>query len=122
MEAIRIQLTGMWVALMLSYLLGDVLRLFVGDFKVGEIGGKPITQAMGLAIAAVMVIPVVMVVVTLIMANPAVRWVNIIVAVFFFIFNIIGLPTYHGAYDKFLSGVGLVFNGVTIWLAWNWAG
>ena len=122
METIRIQLTGLWVALMLSYLLGDVLRIFIGDFKPGEIGGKPITQGMGLAIAAVMVIPAVMIVLTLTMANPAVRWVNIIVAVFFFVFNIIGLPTYPGAYDKFLCVVGLVFNVVTVWAAWNWVG
>ena len=55
-------------------------------------------------------------------ANLAVRWANILVAVFFFIFNIIGLPTYHGDYDKFLCLVGLVFNGATVWAAWNWAG
>jgi hypothetical protein len=122
MEAIRIQLSGMWVALMLSFLLGDVLRIFIGDFKTGEIGGKPITQVMGLAIAAVMVIPVVMIVLTLMMTNPAIRWVNIIVAVFFFVFNIIGLPTYAGVYDKFLIVIGLMFNVMTIWVAWNWAG
>jgi hypothetical protein len=75
-----------------------------------------------LAIAAVMVIPVVMIVLTLMMANPALRWVNIIAAVFFFVFNIIGLPTYAGAYDKFLIVVGLVFNVMTIWVAWNWVG
>ena len=29
----RILLSGLWVALMLTYLLGDVLRIFSGDFK-----------------------------------------------------------------------------------------
>jgi len=47
MEAVRIQLAGLWVALMLIYLLGDVLRIFSGDFNSGEIGGQPITQVMG---------------------------------------------------------------------------
>jgi hypothetical protein len=46
--------------------------------------------------------------------------VNIIAAAFLFIFNIIGLPTYPSAYDKFLIGVGLVFNALTIWYAWGW--
>ena len=33
MEDVQIRLSGLWVALMLTYLLGDVLRIFAGDFK-----------------------------------------------------------------------------------------
>jgi len=66
------------------------------------------------------VIPIVMVVLTLILGYPVNRWANIIVAVFFFLFNLVGLPTYPSAYDKFLIAVSLVFNGMTIWYAWNW--
>jgi len=33
----RIILSGLWVALMLTYLLGDVLRIFAGDFEPGKI-------------------------------------------------------------------------------------
>jgi hypothetical protein len=32
----RIILSGLWVATMFTYLLGDVLRIFSGDFKSGE--------------------------------------------------------------------------------------
>jgi hypothetical protein len=39
MEDVQIRLSALWVALMLTYLLGDVLRIFSGDFKPGEIGG-----------------------------------------------------------------------------------
>jgi len=31
------------------------------------------------------------------------------------------LPTYPSLYDKFLLVVSMVFNGVTIWYAWNWS-
>ena len=119
-EAVKIQLSGLWVALMLTYLLGDVLRIFSGDFKAGEIGGKRVGQLMWLGIAMLMVIPAVMVVLSLTLDNPVNRWANIVVAVVFFAFNLIGLPTYPSAYDKFLIVVGLVFNAVTVWLAWNW--
>jgi len=116
----RIILSGLWVALMLTYLLGDVLRIFSGDFKAGEIGGKPITQGMWLGIAMLMVIPIVMVFLTLTLDYPVNRWANIILAGFFFVFNLIGLPTYPSAYDKFLIIVGLSFNVVTVWYAWHW--
>lgn len=120
MEDVKITLSGLWIALMLTYLLGDVLRIFSGDFKAGEIGGIQISQKMYLGMAILMVIPIVMVFLSLTLKYPLNRWANIILAIFFFIFNIIGLPTYPGAYDKFLIIVGLGFNVLTVWYAWKW--
>ena len=119
---VRIILSATWVCLMLTYLLGDVLRIYSGDFKAGEMGGKPftMTQGMWLGISVLMLIPILMVVLSLMLPYSINRWANIIVAVFFFIFNLIGLPTYPSAYDKFLIVVGLLFNLLTVWTAWNW--
>lgn len=120
MEDVQIKLSAIWVALMLTYLLGDVLRIFSGDFKAGEIGGMQVSQRMYLGMAILMVIPVVMVVLSLTLKHPVNRWANIAVAIFFFGFNLIGLPTYPSAYDKFLIVVGLAFNVLTVWYAWTW--
>src|SRR5688572_13422356 len=106
--------------LMLTYLLGDVLRIFSGDFKAGEIGGVQVTQAMWLGIAVLMLIPIVMIFLSLTLSYPVNRWANIIVAVGWFLFNLVGLPTYPSAYDKLLIVVGLVFNVLTVWYARNW--
>ena len=116
----RIILSGLWVALMLTYLLGDVLRIFSGDFKAGEILGMQPTQAIWFAAAILMLIPIVMVVLTLTLKYPAIRWVSIVAAIILFGFNLMGLPTYPSAYDKFLIIVGLVFNILTVWYAWKW--
>ena len=40
----RIILSGLWVATMLTYLLGDVLRIFAGDFEAGKIMGTQPSQ------------------------------------------------------------------------------
>jgi hypothetical protein len=119
MEDVQIKLSALWVALMLTYLLGDVLRIFSGDFKSGEIGGIRISQTTYLGIAILKVIPIVMVFLSLTLNYPANRWANIIVAILFFGFNLIGLPTYPSAYDKFLIIVGLAFNVLTVWYAWK---
>ena len=118
----RIILSAAWGALMLTYLLGDVFRIFSGDFHAGEMAGKPfqMTQGMWLGLAVLMVIPIVMIMLSLLLPQAVNRWASIIVAVFFFLFNLVGLPTYPSAYDKFLIVVGLVFNVVTVWTAWNW--
>lgn len=120
MDVVRIQLSGLWVALMLTYLLGDVLRIFAGDFKPGEIQGQRITQAMMLGIAVLMLIPILMVFLSLTVDQSIIRWVNIIAAAGFFLFNVVGLPTYPSAFDKFLIAVGLVFNVLTVLYAWQW--
>ncbi len=120
MVDVKIILSGLWVALMLIYLLGDMLRIYAGDFKAREIGGMQITQKMWLGIAILMVIPVIMVFLSLVLPQPVNRWANIIVAIFFFVFNLIGLPTYPSAYDKYLIIVGLVFNVLTVGFAWRW--
>ena len=115
----RIILSDLWVALMLIYLLGDVLRICSGD--VARTGGTlHFSQGVWLGIAVMMLIPILMVVLSLVLPQPVNRWVNIIAAALFFLFNLVGLPTYPSAYDKFLIIVGLVFNVVTVWTSWNW--
>ena len=117
---VRIKLSALWVTLMLTYLLGDVLRIFSGDFVAGEMGGIKITQEIYLVAAIILVIPVAMIFLSLTLKYKANRWTNIILAIFFFVFNLAGLPTYPSAYDKFLIVVGLVFNGLTVLYAWKW--
>jgi hypothetical protein len=120
MQEPKITLAIIWVAVMLTYLLGDVIRIFSGDVIPGEIQGAKFTQWMGLAIAGLMVIPILMVVLSLFLPDNINRWANIIVAGFWFLFNLVGLPTYPGHYDKFLLAVSMAFNLVTIWYAWKW--
>ena len=120
MDETRIRLSAIWVALMLTYLLGDVLRIFSGDFKPGEIGGQEIPQGMYLGLAALMVIPIVMVYLSLTLKQPVDRWTNVVIAILLFAFNLVGLPTYPSSYDKFLIVVGLAFNALTVWTAWRW--
>ena len=122
MEDVRIILSASWIALMLTYLLGDVLRIYAGDFKPGEIGGRPITQNLLLGVAILFTVPILMVFLSLTLSYPVDRWTNIVAAIVFFAFNLIGLPTYPSNYDRFLIIVGLGFNALTIWYAWQWQG
>jgi hypothetical protein len=122
MEDVKIILSALWIATMLIYQQGDVMRLYTGDFKAGEseFGGFTMTQGFWLAMNILFSIPVVMIIVSLILENPVNRWANIIVAAFFCLFNLVGVPTYPGAYDRFLLLVSCGFNVLTVWYAWNW--
>ncbi len=116
----RIILSGIWIALMLNNLLGDVLRIFAGDYKAGEIDGQQVGQGVWLGIAVFMLVPIIMVLLSLTLPHKANRWANMIVPIIIFIFNLLGVNTYPGVYDKFLIIVGLGINALTVWYAWKW--
>ena len=119
MADVRIILSGLWVAVMLTYLLGDVLRVFAGDVTPGKIEGRTASQGMWLGIAVIMLIPIFMVVLSLTLPYPAIGWINIVVTVLVVAFNLLGLP-YAGLYDNFLIIVSFVFNALIAWYAWSW--
>jgi hypothetical protein len=119
MAEARIQLAGLWIAVVLLYLYGDVLRIFSRDFPDLMDTGN-FTKPMWLGISVLMSIPIIMIPITLMVPNPVNRIANIVVAVIFFVFNLVGLPTYPSAYDKYLLIVSLVFNVITVIVAWNW--
>jgi len=96
-----------------------VLTIFAGDVKPGEILGMVPSQGMWLGIAVLMLIPIVMVVLSLTLKYPVIRWANIIVAIFWVVFNLLSLSGYP-AYNKFLIIVSFVFNAIVIWYAWQW--
>lgn len=116
----KIMLSATWVVVTLIYLYDDVLRICSGDFAK-SMANPSFNQFVWLGIAILMLIPILMVFLTLVLPQPVSRWANIIVAAFFFLFNLVGLPTYPSYYDKFLLAVSLGFNGITIWYAWKWS-
>lgn len=119
MDPIRIIEAGLWTALMLIYLLGDVIRIFSGDFEPGKMDGKEGTRAMWMAASVIMLIPIAMLILNLTLMFPAIRIVNIVAAIGIAIFNLMGLP-YKGAYDNFLIIVSIIVNGITVFYAWRW--
>ena len=117
----RLILSGLWVATMLTFLWGDVLGLISADTAPGKIGERvyEATHVIWVAIAALMMSPIVMIVLNLTLDHRAIRWANIIVAVFWIIFNLSSLSGYP-AYNKFLLIVSIVFNVMIVWYAWKW--
>jgi len=122
MVEVKIILSALWVALMFLYQQGDVQRLYSGDFTPGDLKlGKVMSPEMLWLVSAItMTIPVVMIILSLTLNYPVNRWANIIVAIFFFVYTLIGLPKYPSAYDKFLLIVSLGVNALTVWYAWKW--
>ena len=122
--AVKIILSALWVARMLTGFVGDVLKFYepgmVEQILIGEVDGMPLNQGFRLAAAIMFVLPVFMVYLSLTLPDKANRWANIIVALPFFALNLIGeLPTYEYAYRTFLVIVEMVFLALIVWYAWK---
>jgi len=119
MEDVKIILSTLWVATMLTYLWGDVLALFSGEMVPGEMGGMKLTQPMWMGIAVLMMIPIFMVVLTMTLGYPVVRRANIVAALFWIVFNLASLEGY-APQNKLLLIISVGFNALTVWYAWKW--
>ncbi|MCU0498226.1 MAG: hypothetical protein MUF87_12810 [Anaerolineae bacterium] len=116
---VRILLSGSWITVMLIYLVGDVLRIYSGDWGRMSQGEQP-NPNKWLFAALFMLVPILMVFLSLVIPQPINRWMNIILATVFFLFVLVDIRSYPSHYDRFLLAVSLIFNGVTFYLAWNW--
>jgi hypothetical protein len=121
---VRIILSALWVALMFIFQQGDMLRIYSGDYTPGDVlwGKVMSSEMMWLVSAITMTIPVVMIILSLTLKYPVNRWANIIVGIFWLLYNLMGLlgKQYPSAYDNFLLIVAIVVNVLTIWYAWRW--
>src|SRR2546427_11798461 len=119
MEDVKIILSTSWVALMLTYLLGmcceyTAATLSLGNRRYENKSGSVVGSCSADGDSGCHGFPLPDV-------ELSCEWANIIVAIVFLGFNLIGLPGYPSAYDKFLIIVGLVFNVLTVWYAWQWS-
>jgi len=120
MDSRRVQLMVCWVALMLIYLLGDVLRLYEKGQAAAMIDGKPMTQTHLLMAALLMLVPILMAFGMVFLPQEVARWCGIIAAIALFFINVFGVASYTGLFDRVLIGLSLMLNVFTAVWTWLW--
>lgn len=124
MDDVRIKLSALWVARMLTGLQGDVVRFMepgmMQQIAAGGVDGMPLSDALLFVASAVMLFPIAMVVLSLTLPYRWCRWANVSLAAFFVAFDLVGLPTYGSAHGIALIAAGIAFNLATAWYAWTW--
>ena len=122
LEDVQIKISALWVVAMFSWVYGDLLRIYSGDYIAGEniTGGMMSMEMLWLISAITMIVPGVMVFLSLTLKYKANRWANIILGIFYTIYNLNGLSMYPSVYDKFLLLVSIVFTALIVWYTWKW--
>ncbi len=123
MENVKLKLSILWVARMLVGLQGDVIRYMEPGMIQDIIDGNlavPMTNEMLAVMAAMMMVPIFMVFLSLELKYNLNRYANIIVAIFFIILDATGFIIARPLYENIL-GVGyIIFCILIVWYAWKW--
>ena len=129
MVDVKIKLSALWAARMLTGLQGDTLRssdaVSLKELIAGETA-VPVTRELLLVFAILFVIPIFMVFLSVALKDKANRRANIILGIFFvgfdllFLILILFILPASAAYDIFLAFVYPVFTGLVVWHAWKW--
>ena len=126
MARVRMILSALWVARMLSSLQGDTMRLSDPVMLKELVGGTaevPITEAMLLGFSVILAVPILMSFLSLTLKYPTVRWANLIVGTFFVLFELYFMFTFYlqgPAYEIFWGIAYLSFALLVVWHAWHW--
>ncbi|MGY5876171.1 MAG: DUF6326 family protein [Candidatus Thorarchaeota archaeon] len=123
MEDVKKKLSILWVARMLTGLQGDVIRLMDPGMLQEIIDGTtaiPMTEEMLAGMAMLMMLPIAMVFLSWELKYKPNRWLNIVVAIFFIVFDGIGFIMPRPLFENVL-GIGyVVFCALIVWFAWKW--
>lgn len=123
MEDIRLKLSALWVARMLTGLQGDVIRMMdptvLEEILSGE-SAVPITSEVLASMGILMLIPIAMVFLSLELKYKPNRWVNIIVAILFIAIDGLGFIVVRPIYENVMAVGYVVFCALIVWFAWKW--
>ena len=112
---VKIVLAALWIAQFLLWTFGDMASL------LQEIT-EPIDNNLLLLVAVPLAITqALMIFFSLVGKAKVMRWVNMIVAVVFLLFNVGFIAEAQFGWEYLLGAGYLLFNGLIVWYAWKWS-
>jgi len=123
---VRIILSGLWVARMLSSLQGDSTRFHDPVALKELVSGTseiPVTNMMLLILSIILSIPIFMSFLSLTLNDKANRRANLSIGIFFVLFELVFLIFVYSqapAYEMFWGFAYLIFAALVVWYAWKW--
>ena len=126
MVDVRIILSALWVARMLSGLQGDSTRLHDPVALKELVAGTTeitVTNEMLLILSIILAVPIFMSFLSLTLKDKANRWANLIIGAFFVVWELVFLIFVYlqdPAYEIFWGIAYLVFVALVVWYAWKW--
>jgi hypothetical protein len=125
MEAVKVKLSALWAARMLSGLQGDSTRLHDPEALRQLIAGTTavrVTNELLVIMSVIFAIPILMSVLSLTLEDKVNRWSNRGTGTFFVLFDLVFLVllAWPFSYETIWAVMYLVFTTLVAWYAWKW--
>lgn len=123
---VKIILSALWVARMLSSIQGDTTRFHDPVALKELVAGTSeitVTNTLLLVMSIIMAIPIFMSFLSLTLKDRTNRWANLIVGTFFVMFELVFLIFVYSkaaTYEIFWGLTYLIFAALVVWYAWKW--
>ena len=120
---IKIKIAALWGAMMILYIYNDFFHLFVPGsiqhIQDGNMGPLVISQLTLFSCAAMMAVPVLIGLFTLLLSSKLVRVLNIVFGILYSVINLANFPGEYIFYI-FLGVIQLIFTIYITYLAFKW--
>lgn len=125
MDALRVKLSALWAARMLSGLQGDSTRLHDPEALqelIAGTSGVRVTDDLLLMMSFVLAVPILMSFLSLVLQDKVNRWANRGAGTFFVLFDLVFLVllVWPFSYEAVWAVMYLVFTALVAWYAWKW--
>ena len=128
MRDVKLKLSALWVARMLSGLQGDSTRLHDSAALKELVAGTSavqVTPGLLFLMSCILAIPILMSILSLTLRDRANRWANRTIGIAFVVFDLgfLGMALFlweFSAYETLWSLMYVVFTALVVWYAWKW--
>ncbi|MGQ0533244.1 MAG: DUF6326 family protein [Caulobacteraceae bacterium] len=120
---VKLKLSAFWASVMFLYVYGDYFNMYtpgkINAMAAGELGVGPATPGVLLAVAALMAVPSVMILLSLLLPPFINRWLNVVLGLAYSAIMLITMP---GApmFYIFLGVLEIALTLLIAWFALNW--
>ncbi len=120
---VKLKLSGLWCSVMFCYIYGDYFELYqpgkLQEMLSGRTALGAATQATLLGMAALMTIPSLMVVLSLLLPATLSRWLNIVLGVLYSAIMVLAIQgSWH--FYVFFGLIEIALTVAIVWHAWTW--
>ena len=120
---VKFKLSGLWSSVMFCYIYGDYFELYqpgkLQEMLSGRTALGAATQGTLLGMAALMAIPSLMVVLSLLLPATLSRWLNIVLGVLYSTIMVLAIQgSWH--FYVFFGLIEIALTVAIVWHAWTW--
>jgi hypothetical protein len=120
---VRFKLFALWSSVMFFYIYGDYFELYqpgkLQDMFAGSTAFGPVSQGNLMGMSAIMIVPSLMPLLSLLLPVRAIRWINI---VFGAIYTAIMVLAIKGTWHFYIlyGLIEMTLTALIVWHAWTW--